>query len=218
MTIRTIITASLSIVSLAFAIGCGASIEPRPIELTTVPPTAPAKLSEVIETLSSNSAEARITAALAVPSFGTEAVAAVPALIQNLHYEPTSDVREAAAIALGKLGSDADSAVSELINILQNDGTVNVRIAAAEALGNIGNRSAVPTLAATLYEEDVIGRSNLELIIISAKSISLITGENFLDENSRQDYPLSEEGIPLIVIAAQKWWEQEGKDQLWEDE
>lgn len=148
----------IALLTLMAMMGCNSPGGPLPVELTTVPPTAPATLPEVIAALSSYSAEARITAALAVPKFGKDAVAAVPALIQNLHYEPTSGVREAAAFALGQVGPDARSAVPELIGVLQNDDVVNVRRAAAGALGRINNPSAVPALASILYEKVIEGK------------------------------------------------------------
>jgi HEAT repeat protein len=153
---------------------------------------------------------------LALSNFGKEAVEAVPALIQNLHYETTSDVREAAAIALGRLGPDARSAVPDLIGVLQNDNSVNVRSAAAEALGQIGDPLAVPALISVLYEEEVMGRTNMELTIDSAVSIALITGESFPDADSQHGYRLNEEGVPLVVIAAREWWEKEGQHRDWD--
>jgi hypothetical protein len=188
---------------------------PLPVEGTTVLPTAPARLPEVIDALSSYSGGARITAAQALPKFGKEAVAAVPALTENLHYETTSDVREAAAIALGRLGPDGRGAVPDLVDVLQNDDTVNVRSAAAEALGQIGDPSAVPALAGILYEDQITGHTDIVLAIHSAVSIARITGEKFLDADSQHGYRLNEEGIPLVVIAAREWWEKEGQFQDW---
>jgi HEAT repeat protein len=190
---------------------------PLPVEGTTVLPTAPATLPEVIDALSSYSAEARITAALALSKYGKEAVEAVPALIQNLHYETTSDVREAAAIALGRLGPDARNAVPDLIDMLQNDNSVNVRSAAAEALGQIGDPLAVPALASILHEKEVAGRTNIWLAIHSAVSIAQITGEKFPDADLQDGHRLNEEGIPLVAIAAREWWEKEGQFQNWDN-
>jgi len=194
---------------LAFTAGFCCSCGLLPVEATTVPPTVPSTLSEVIDALSSYSAEARITAALALSEYGKEAVVAVPALIQNLHYEANSDVRRAAAIALGELGPDGRSAVSDLTHVLQTDKAVRVRISAAEALGRMDASVSVPALASSLYAEDT------ELAIVAAVSISLITGEDSPDADSQHGYRVNEEGIPLIVIAARQWWEAEGKDQDW---
>lgn len=193
----------------AFVIGFCCSCGPPPVEATTVPPTVPSTLSEVIDALSSYSAEARITAALALSEYGKEAAVAVPALIQNLHYEANSDVRRSAAIALGELGPDAHSSGPDLIHVLQTDSVVRVRISAAEALGRMGATASIPALASSLYEEDT------ELAIVAAVSISLIVGEDFPDAASQHGYRTNEEGIPLIVIAARQWWDQNGKDQDW---
>jgi hypothetical protein len=196
---------SIALLTLALVTACGSLEDRYPIELTTVPPTAPATLIEVIETLSGPSAEARMTAAYAVPRFGAQATAAVPALIQNLYYETNSDVRKAAAFALGEIGSDARSAVPALTDVLQADDSENARRAAAEALGQIGESSAVPSLAAHLYDE------NMWLTLISARSLALIVGEGLpVDEST-----LNEEGTPLLVVAARKWWEEKGKLQHW---
>lgn len=198
-----------ALLTLMLLTGCGAGLNDRfPVELTTVPPTAPATLPEVLDALSSYTAEVRITAAYAVPRFGAEAVVAVPALIQNLRYETASDVREAAAFALGELGPDARSAVPPLIDILQTDHSVNARKAAGEALGKIGESAAVPSLATSLYDD------NMWLALISARSLALIVGEGFPVAEST----LNEEGIPLLVVEARKWWEEKGKYQNWENE
>jgi hypothetical protein len=205
---------SLLVITVLLA-GCVSSQESISVELTTEPPTAPTTLPEAIEGLSSYSAETRITAIYSLPRFGEEAVIAVPLLIQNLQYETTSDVREAAAIILGEFGLDARSAVPELINVLQNDVSVNVRSAAAEALGQIGDSAAIPTLVDILYEKETQGLTNPELSINSARSIALITGQNFPDVDGEHGYQLNEQNVPLIVIAAQEWWETEGKFQKW---
>lgn len=192
--------------------GCDSS-QVIPIELTTVPATAPATLPEVIKALSSDLAEARITAARALPKYGKEAVKAIPALIENLNYEPTSDVRLAAAYALRELGPDAQSAVPALIEVVKNDDTENVRIAAIDALGRIGDPSAVPTLASVLYEEDDPGRNNIWLTIPVAESIALLTGKDFL----APDEPLMEDGEAPIVVQVREWWEKEGRYLNWKN-
>jgi HEAT repeat protein len=149
-----------------------------------------------------------------VPQFGEAAVAAVPALIENLHNE-TLDVREAAAVALGRLGPDARDAVPDLIGVLQDSMGVHVRAEAARALGRIGDPSAVPALAATLYEEEVFGRSSINLDVYCAASISLIADLSLPDGHLVGGHQLNEEGVPLVVIAAREWWESEGIHQAW---
>jgi hypothetical protein len=149
-----------------------------------------------------------------VPEFGEAAVAAIPALVENLHRRST-EVREAAAVALGRLGPDARDAVPDLIGVLRDGVGVHMRIAAADALGRIGEPSSVPALAATLYEEAVFGRSSISLDISCAVSITQITGQSFPDADSQGGYQLDEEGVPLVVIAAREWWESEGIHQAW---
>jgi hypothetical protein len=219
--------------------------KPHPVESHVPLPTAPATLPEVIDALLGYSGAARVTAAYALPRFGEEAVVAIPALIQNLHYETTSDVRKAAAFALGELGSGACDAVPDLLNVLHTDDSVNVRRSAAEALGKIGDPLAIPALVGILYEEDILGptptplscthvggaevcdygkeaakwqRINEWLTLDAAIAIALITGEDFPDADSQHGYRLNEQGVLLIVIAARAWWEEKGQFQDWGDE
>ena len=159
MIIRTKMMCWLIIcLALVYITGCSPSMGVLPpVEPTTVLPTAPATLPEVIAALSSDSPGARLTAIRALRGFGKEAVSAVPALIQNLYYE-IHHVQIAAAVALEELGPDARSAVPALIDVLQDDDThVNVRRAATDALGRIGDSLAVPGLASILYEEVIEG-------------------------------------------------------------
>jgi HEAT repeat protein len=83
----------------------------------------------------------RANAAATVGFLGTNARAAVPALIQLLHDDVASGN---AAISLGMIGSDASAAVPDLIVILKEQ-----RPFAATALGKIGAeaRSALPALS-----------------------------------------------------------------------
>lgn len=186
----------------------GGCVKNPSVEGQSLIPATPATLSEAIENLSSVSAYERIYAAGAIRNFGEEARSALPYLIQNLSYS-NSDVRESAAEALRWLGPEAQDAVQDLIFVAQNDVAINARIAAARALGEIGANEAVPILAELLDEE------NNKLAIFSAVSISNITGEEFPDSNTKGGYSLNEEGRPLIVIAAQEWWEEEGKFDDW---
>lgn len=168
------ITTLLVLVSMT---GCGSAVGMHPVERVVALPTAPATLPEIIAALSSDSPGARITAAGALRGFGEEAVAAIPALIQNLHYERHHDVRRAAAIALGELGSEARSAVPALTDVLQSYDAVPVRRAAADALGRIGDSSAVPVLASILYEEVIEGTCE--------ELVSRYPDDCRLDSNSR---------------------------------
>jgi len=156
MTIYTkIMWQIMTFLALVSVVGCCSPSGAIPVEYTVLP-TAPATLPEIIAALSSGSGGARITAARALPKFGKEAVAAVPALTQNLYYDH-HDVQISAAVALEELGPNARSAVPALVDVLRNDDTVRVRISAADALGRIGDSSVVPALADILYEEVIEG-------------------------------------------------------------
>lgn len=192
--------------------GCSTSSSTPLFELTTIPPTAPSSLSELLFILENGSDDARISASLAILSRGKEdRLAAIPILIENLSYEDNSEVRKITAIVLGELGPEAQIGVQELVQIVNTDIAVKVRVVAAEALGKIGDRSSVPALVGSLNSD------NLELIIVSAKSIGILVGEEFTDINSIQGYVLSTDGTPLIVLDAKKWWEEEGKYDDWEE-
>lgn len=231
----------ITLLYLVLLTGCGSSEYIPPVELTTVPPTAPATLPEIIDALSVYTAEVRITAAYAVPKFGEDAVVALPALTENLKHR-NSKVREAASFALGRLGPNAGRSVPELIEVLQNDDVVNVRISVTDALGRIGDPSAIPALVSILYEEETLGptptpisceyidgakvcdygtnatdwwRTNEKLAVKSAEAISAITKIDFQNIDSSDVSDQSGEGIPLIVIATREWWEKEGQYQKW---
>jgi hypothetical protein len=76
---------------------------------------------------------------------GTNAAAAVPALVDLLKNDKLNTVRYNAAAALGKIGQAARKAVPNLIVALQFD-TDGVDREAAKALGLIGDPAAVLTL------------------------------------------------------------------------
>ena len=171
------------------------------------PPTPPSTLPELIDVLLGPNDEARIGAALTLGNMGPSAIEAVPALTQNLYYR-NDEVSRYAAQALGKIGPGAAPAVPNLIVLLLSDSSVHSRREAAEALGKIGDASAVPALAQGLNDEDKgVG-------IECAKSIAVLTGQQFPDMNST-GYSLDENGIPLIVSSAKKWWTEEGQDKSW---
>lgn len=191
--------------------GCD-GITATPLELTTVPPTAPSTLPEIFEKLSHGSAEERIAASLKVLTFSrVERRKAIPLLIDNLFYSDTSEVRKTAAIVMGEIGPDASLGARELIAVLSGDEAESVRISAAEALGKIGDSSAVPYLAANL------NNPSLEITIVSAREIGHLTEKSFTDVNSQQGYDLNDDGIPLLVLDAISWWESEGKFQSWDE-
>ena len=69
--------------------------------------------------------------------------------------------------------------VSNLTELLKSDVSHNARIQAARALGRIGSASAIPTLATTLFEDQLNNSTNYDLTIDSAEAIAKITGEHF---------------------------------------
>jgi HEAT repeat protein len=169
-------------------------------------PTAPSTLSTVVDALSSPSAGVRVSAALAVPNFGEEAIVAVPLLIRNLYFETNSEVREAAAFALGKLGPLAQDAVPHLVIKLRTEVSHHPLRAAARALGEIGSPAAVPALAECLYKDDSRVDSQC------AEALAAIVEADFSDMDAAY---LNQEGVPFIVVAAREWWEETGQYQDW---
>ena len=178
--------------------------EIRPIPQITLPST----LSGLIVVLKGEDDVAKIGAARVLASMGPEAELAVPALTQNL-YSNSSEVRRVVAEALGEIGPTARSSVPALIVILLADPFVHARSNAATALGKIERVDAVPALATALMDEHV------RVQISSAISIALLTGQEFPDLNVKGGYSLDENGVPIIVIAAREWWEEEGRYQDW---
>ena len=174
------------------------------------PPTPPASLPELIEVLSSYSAEARIGAARALGAMGPDAEAAVPALANNLYYEGAHEVRRAAAWALGEIGPAARPAVPLLIVVLLDD-SVHAREAAAIALGKIQDPTAVPGLASSLDDQSQFVQ------VSSAEALAQLTGQSFPGSPPSElgGYTLNESGEALIVLAASDWWKEEGWRQDW---
>jgi len=183
-------------------------------------PTPAATLPELMLGLSSDVPLVRVVSTDALEEYGDDASVAVPLLRNNLYYEGFSDVRRSAAIALGRLGKLAKDAVSDLISVVEKDTAPGVVYAAIDALGLIGDSSVVPRLAALLYCDGTSPRhyysieSCQSVAVHSAEAISLLTGEQFTDAGAA-GYSVSEDGTPLILIDARKWWEEEGQYQDW---
>lgn len=184
-------------------------------------PTAAATLQELIIDLSSNDPLVRIVSMDALEKYGDEASLAVPQLRMNLYYDDFSEVRWHAAIALGRLGSLAKEAVPDLISVFENDDDPGTVFYAIDALGNLGISSIVPRLATALYCDDMFNKQMVYTVdacydyaISSADAISKLTDEHFTDAGTGM-YTLTEDGTPLIVIDARKWWEEEGQYQDW---
>ena len=199
------------VVHMFFVFGCRQLRTPQePVE-SVVYPTPADNLSELIDNLSSDDMLVRLVSIRALSEYGPEAAVAVPSLVLNL-YEDPSDIRRAAAIELGLIGPDASEAVQELIEVLEKDDAYQVRVSAAEALGEIGSQIAVPFLADCVFSTQDLSNS---LVISCAKSIALITGEDFTDVDG-DGYTLNKEGIPLLVADAREWWETTGREQDWD--
>jgi HEAT repeat protein len=131
----------------------GCSVSTELAAPTAVP--SPQTLVQAIAFLENGSPEQRITAALAIPTFGADAKQAVLHLEANLYYEGSHDVRRSAAVALGEIGQPASSAGPSLVDVLDADPSVSVRVAAADALGGTGYKPAVPDLVAHLGDESI---------------------------------------------------------------
>lgn len=195
-------------------VGCQ---QKNPVEYSPRP-TAPSTVPELIDSLSSGDDQASIVAAYALASMGAEAAPAVPALIDNLTYEGHTDVRESAAYALGKIGADASAAVPTLVSLMHdNSESVHVRSAAALAIGGIGEITAVPELINTLYVDGLFVNSSMRNIAIDAvRSIEHMTDQEFSGRTGT-GYLIGQDGVPIIVLEARKWWEEEGQYLDWSD-
>ncbi len=168
---------------------------------------APRTLSELIQDLQEENYCVRRSAALALAEMGEEASSAVPELTRLLYSDGPWELRSAAAFALGEIGSASKPAVPVLIAALLGD-FVHVQSAAADALGKIGDRSAVPALALALRTDQT------ESAIDAAEALAILTGQEF-PGLGRPAYELNEESLPLLVVAAQQWWDQTGRFESW---
>jgi HEAT repeat protein len=170
-------------------------------------------MPELLVSLSDSDYRVRLVAIAALRNMGTAAEPAVPALIVTL-TDDVSDVRVVSAEALGAIGSRASPAVPALINALRSDDHGAVRASAAEALGKIGDACSVPILAEILQEPR--SNENLSIQIEIAQAIARLTHNQFPNaEPGLHGYKLNEEGEPIIVVAAQEWWQEEGKFRYW---
>jgi len=170
-------------------------------------PIAQRPLVDLINDLQRYDYCVRLSAARAIAAMGEEASSAVPALTANLYYDGPWEMRSSAAYALGQIGSESQPAVPVLIAALLAD-FVHVQSAAASALGRIGDRSAVPALALALQNESP------DVAVGAAEAIAILTGQQFPGLGG-PGYELNDEGVPLIVVAAQKWWDQQGRQEPW---
>lgn len=197
--------------------GCAGSSVPIPTPtadaevqlLVETPVPAPRTVQMAITMLRSPGAEERIVAARTVPTLGSHADQAIPALIENLAYPDNDDVRRFAAKALGYFGQSAEPAIPALIRIFHTaDTAVLERQAVIHTLQQIGNLTVIPELAANLYDNDEI------TTIVAAEAIGVLAKQPFPDIGKR-GYRSGSDGVPLIVSAARLWWETEGKQRDW---
>lgn len=110
-------------------------------------------LIEVLE--DEKSGGSRLSAARALGGIGSDAEAAVPALIAALADSNWKD-RDGAAEALGDISREPFKTIPALIKAVRNDSDERVRGKASRALGLIGNdhEVVISTLADGLEDED----------------------------------------------------------------
>jgi hypothetical protein len=108
-------------------------------------------IAQLVEALRHEDATIRSSAAFVLGSFGPEAAAAIPELVNTLH-DKNKFVREDAAAALRRVGEAAIAPLTEALA----DERVEVRRCAAFALAGIGSSAveAIPALLAQLDDED----------------------------------------------------------------
>ncbi len=180
-------------------------VSPRPTVVL------PSSVPELAKALSDPEEEVRFEAAQALAVKGRVTAPAVPALIHAL-TDSSQDVRECAAVALGEIGQAASSAVPALVRVLESDSYIHARMSAALALGKIGPSAvaSVPNLIRVLDD------ANPGLRGRAAYALAKITDSQWPDaDGDGNGFYTSDEGELLIVIAAQEWWENEGKYQEW---
>ena len=138
----------------------------------------------------------RATAALAISSFGAQAVSAVPALRAALIDEVAS-VRARAVFALGQIGPAAHRAAEELARLV-SDPDVSVRRNVASALGGIGADATliVPALQRAAGDDDAGVRrcamTTLTLIDADSAAAALQTVADEIAEGDETSEMMSE--------------------------
>lgn len=180
------------------------------IEQSSPRPPPPATLPELIEDLLGEDELAKLSATYRLAEMGSEAATAVPMLTKNLQDNYSYDVQKATAFALGEIGPEAKSSVPDLSLFMLTD-FAHGGVAAAEALGKIGDKSAIPALVQALdHRYSGVG-------VAAAESIAILTHQQFTDFGGPA-YTLDKNGVPLIILEAKKWWNDEGQYQSWSNE
>jgi hypothetical protein len=219
----------MGLIWLFLAAGCRAGEKAHELNdvsaLDMALPTPPSTLPELIWVLQNGNHYTRCQAAMVLADWGPDAAPAVPALIDNLFYDPEDRFlcRRRVIFALGEIGPAASSAVPHLMIVVRVNDSFNAKDA-AEALEKIVDVSAVPELIKILYQED---RRDYEVKIVVARTLERLTNKNFGGRglggtgytlrNLDGTDTLSEDRMymPYIAINALEWWEREGQYQEW---
>jgi HEAT repeat protein len=177
-------------------------------------PAAEPALPEIMKALSSDERDQEGPfLVITVGNIGSAAEPAVPLLIDILKYENDDFTRSLAAESLGKIGDPR--ALTALMEELDSKGgdIFDVRESAIRAVARFDGRarSAIPTLVKLLDDE------NSYVSEQSACAIAKITGESFPDSEGECKFVSTGNGEARIVVAARKWWEQDGQFQSWDN-
>jgi HEAT repeat protein len=134
-------------------------------ELSRVGSDVKPALPAITKLLKDGSTEVRIQAANTLAVLSTNALDAVPALMEALRKDKEAKVRSYAAFAFKTMARDAKTAVPALIDGLK-DKDDEVRCVCADALGRMGPdaKEAVGALAATLKDEDAGPHAAMALV------------------------------------------------------
>lgn len=182
-------------------------------------PTPANNLPDLVKNISNGDPTTRLVSMEALKKYGDAGVVAIPNLIENLYYKNSRsiDVQFVAAQALGRFGPKAKDAVTDLEIVLQDPNSgFEVRETICDSLGEIGDPRSIPILADALYHDDT---QSYQIATACANAIAKITHEPFRDASPGNvtGYATDESGVPFLVIDAQKWWEEKGKHQNWNE-
>ncbi len=113
------------------------------------------EIIKYIETIKHGRGDAREEAVKSLGKIGSDAIDAVPTLINAIKEDALC---WAAVDALGNIGGKA--AIIALCDALLNDNDMGVRFRAASSLGKIKDKEAVPTLVKALLDRDEFVRES----------------------------------------------------------